>query len=369
MTRTLAQAIRACWQGWLDAPVDATVFGTDDADAIAGLLDAVARDHLGAGIVDCLGYYASVGCTALVRLADDREVAIKAFQPHTTTAFLTAVIAVQRHLHLAGYPAAEPLAGPLAIGGTHATIDALLVDPGPIARPGAAVRRTCAAGLSRLVASTRSLVGTEAVAGLTEHPMTVRDDALWGRPHSPQFDFDAPSPAVAEIDALGWAAKRARDADRADLVIAHCDWTMRNLRVEPDPPIGSDETREEIEPIALEDRPVRLAAVFDWDSLALVAETQAVGQAAQTWRATGEHRAPPWPDAAEVASFVADYERARGRPFTRSQRRAIGGAALYNIAYTARCEAALQARWPDHDGHPHQALDLLFADGDRLLSL
>jgi len=350
MARALADVIRESWQGWVDEPVDATVFGTRDADEIAAQLDAVAHAHLGARIVDALGYHASVGCTALVRLDDGREVAIKVFQPHTSPTFLTAVVAVQQHLHAAGFPAAEPLAGPVPVAGTHATIDARVVDPGIISEPDASARRASAAGLARLLRSAASVAGSEAVAGLAQHPMAAPEVGLWPRPHSPLFSFDLPTPRAAEIDALGQAGRDARDADPAGLVIAHCDWTLRNVRIRSGPDAA-------------------VVAVFDWDSLHLVAETRAVGQAAQTWCATGEAGAPAWPDARGVATFVADYERARERPFRAAERRAIGGAALYNLAYTARCEAALQARWPDHEGHPHQALDLLSADGDRLLSL
>lgn len=344
----LGDLIRASWSGWADDPLEATVFGTTDAEAIARHVDAFAREHLGARITDALGYHASVGCTALVRLDDGRGVAIKVHQPGCSARFLGAVVAVQRHVHDAGLPAPRPLAGPAPIGPTLATADALLPDPGPADDLDHldGVRSASAAGLAALVAAARPLVGAPAVGGLDEHPMIGPAGALWGRPHSPLFDFSLPAPHAAEIDALGRAAQQARDADPAPPVIAHGDWSARNLRF----------------------RAGRVVAIYDWDSLVCFRESRAVGQAAQTWNATGDAGAPPRPDAEEIDAYVRAYEGARGAPFTPVERRAVGGAALHTLAYSARCEVALQARWPDHD-HPHQALDRLLADGDRLLGL
>jgi hypothetical protein len=39
----------------------------------------------------------------------------------------------------------------------------------------------------------------------------------------------------------------------------------------------------------------------------------------------------------EARAFIAEYERARGRPFTGEERRACGGGFAYAVAYTARC--------------------------------
>jgi hypothetical protein len=82
---------------------------------------------------------------------------------------------------------------------------------------------------------------------------------------------------------------------------------------------------------------------YDWDSLALVTESVAVRQAAATWRSTGEASDPIAPGPDEVLAYLSAYEAAAGRPFTAEQRRAALGAALWVLAYTARCEHALEA--------------------------
>jgi hypothetical protein len=83
---------------------------------------------------------------------------------------------------------------------------------------------------------------------------------------------------------------------------------------------------------------------FDWDSLARVAESTAVGRAAATWSATSEPDDPGSPSPEELAAYLADYERVRGAPLDETARKAVGAATLYSLAYTARCEHALAAR-------------------------
>ena len=105
--------------------------------------------------------------------------------------------------------------------------------------------------------------------------------------------------------------------DRA--VIAHGDWSARNVR------FGGGE----------------LLCAYDWESLQRCPESTAVGIAAATWRALGVAGDPLAPAAPEIERYVQQYQLARGRPFTTTQRRSALAAAVYTLAYTARCEHAL----------------------------
>lgn len=357
----LVRAIEASRDGWSGPHLEARVFGVYGAVEVAAVFDGLCRTHLGAGIVGTRRYHASVGATAVVDLDDGRAVAVKAYQPRWTRAFVTAVVHVQRHLVADGFPGPRPLVGPVPLpdrppGSTSgfATIDEALP---PAATPGATPsaasaprdedRAASAAGLARLVTLAAPLVGSPAVAALAAHPLHLPGPAGgpgWGPPHSPLFDFDLPTPEAEVIDELASMA-RSRRVDPSPPVIAHSDWAARNVTL-----VGG-----------------HLAAVFDWDSLLLGAESTAVGPAGLTWDDDGMgDRACP--NAVDVAAFVADYERHRGRPFTATQRRSTGAAALYTLCYRARCEAALAARWPDV-AHSRAGLDRLAVDGDALLRL
>lgn len=81
--------------------------------------------------------------------------------------------------------------------------------------------------------------------------------------------------------------------------------------------------------------------VCDWESLLRVAESTAVGFAAATWNFVGAPEEPLAPAASEIRRFVEAYQAARGRGFTLAERDGAHAAAVYGLAYAARCEHAL----------------------------
>jgi hypothetical protein len=87
-----------------------------------------------------------------------------------------------------------------------------------------------------------------------------------------------------------------------------------------------------------------LLAVYDWDSLAFVTEATAIGQAAMTWSVTADPGGTAFPELGSVLGYIGDYEEARGTPLSNGQRRAAQAAAVYVLAYTARCEHSLAVR-------------------------
>ena len=111
-----------------------------------------------------------------------------------------------------------------------------------------------------------------------------------------------------------------------------------------------------------------MLAVYDWDSLAVIEESTAVGQAAITWRVTSEPGGTEFPSATEVAFFVSAYEAAAGRGLSESAWRAAGAAAAYTLAYTARCEHSFEASGIDRPC-PRAARDRLADIGEQLLAL
>jgi Ser/Thr protein kinase RdoA (MazF antagonist) len=312
------------------------LFGTSDPLEIAGLIDGACVRELRAAVAEVRKVEESAGYVAMLRLADGRDVVVKAYQPRWTEAFLDAVVLVQAHVAAAGFPAPTPIAGPFELGRGHATAETWLLDPGP-APLVPSMLAVSAQGLAQLVERCRHVEAP----GLSPHPMDVDAGALYPEPHSPIFDFVATAEGAEWIDALARAARERRDGG-GPAVIAHTDWSRRNVRMDGD----------------------RVLAVYDWDSLALVTETEAVGKAASTWSALGEGpESAPSPE--EVAQYVVAYEAERGRAFDDRERTAIGAEALYTLAYTARCEHAI-----DPDARvQRRARPRLAEDGDRYLDL
>jgi hypothetical protein len=320
-----------------NAAVETAVFGTGDPAEIAGMIGRFCTRELGVPLRDAFVYGASVGCVVGLRLDDDSEVVVKAFQPRWTGLFLGSVHSVQQHLAFAGFPCPRPILGPRRLGRTLALVESYLPDPG-LTRVEPSMLTVSAAGLAVQIGLCAGLDGV----GLADHPLNAATEGLFPEPHSPVFDFAATATGAEWIDAFAVRARAQRDRDPGEPVIAHTDWSAWNVRFDCE----------------------RVLAVYDWDSLALVPESTAVGQAAATWSSTpapGERA----PSLTEMVGYVRAYEAARGRPFSAGEHRAIGGAVVWVLAYASRCEHAID---PHSELH-RRARPRLAADGEALLAL
>ena len=282
---------------------------------VALALDALCRVELGAPIAASTFFEASVGSVHGLRLRDGRELVVKLHAPHVSTRHLDAVQAAQRLLAAGGFPVPVPLLPPTPVGAGVATAESLLAG-GEVPdghRPEA--RRALASALARVVALCRPLT---AEPGFREHAMTTPPDELWPRPHDGRFDFARSATGAEWIDAIAAAALPPQETDAGVDVVGHTDLRAEHVLLEGDV----------------------LTAVYDWDSLALYREPVLVGIVAHgftaNWRAPTGHR--QFPALAEVRAYVADYERARGAPFTADERRMLDASLVYTMAYTARCE-------------------------------
>jgi hypothetical protein len=280
--------------------LEATIFGDEDpVRAIVAFLDEAPAETL---FVE-----ASVGVVAGFRLRDSRGIVVKVHQPTVSLAFLRSVHVVQAALADAGFPAPRPLGEPRPLARGHATVEELL-DRGD-RRDGhdASVRRAMARALAALIELAPDV--DDIGGGILE-----RTDAVWPQPHSPIFDFEATRHGTEWIDEY---AERARSRPVGKLVIGHGDWSVKHFR------FAGDE----------------ITAIYDWDSLIRADEPRIVGQAAATHPATWYIRTSVLATPDEARAFVAEYEEARGRSFTRDERARLAAAATYNVAYGARCES------------------------------
>ena len=321
--------------------VERVVFGLDDPSTIARELDAWSRRHLGAAIRGAEFYRSSSGCVTGVNLSDGRAVVLKATSGRRPRAYLDAVHRARRHLHNSGLPCTIPLSEPQALGSAWVVAEPRL-DVGVAADPHQpAARAAIAAGLADLIEHARGCPDPEPLgrpwfSGLPE-------GRVFPRPHSPRFDFTATSAGAEWIDALAQEARTRRDEAQGQLSVGHFDWRVEHLRLD-----GQG-----------------VCAVYDWDSLHVALDTVAVGAAAPHFTCDwGRDDVPRVPTIETMRAFVSDYERARKLPFTRAERRTIAAAAVYGMAYSARCNHAAR---PDHDGDDGDLRPLLARHGPTLL--
>jgi hypothetical protein len=204
------------------------------------------------------------------------------------------------------------------------------------------VRRAIATALH---AGVRLLEPFAAESRLPAHLLSVRaGDSLWPRPHSRLFDFDATRRGAGEIDALA-AQARAALTPAGRIVLGHGDWRAEHLRFDAG----------------------RVVLAYDWQSVCRCEEAALVGFNAHAfcadWSGDDPRQAPSLD---EARAFVADYERARGAPFGREERRLCGAAFAYSVAYTTRCGHAGGYEGRDVPGTFHH---LLAEHGAGLLML
>jgi Phosphotransferase enzyme family len=307
------------WMGNGAGAVDRDILGTDQPELLAEVFEAFCLRELDALPAGGLFYTASAGCVLGVQLESGDAVVIKAYQRRWRKPFLDAVQEAQQRLARGGVPCPSPLAPPAEINPPRpnlAIVETWVPDPGM--RPGgsAAARRVSAAGLAQQIALCLTLPDVER---FSRHPLISNGGGLYGTPHSPLFDFERTGAGAEWIDDLARRAKKARCQDTSPLAVAHTDWSARNVRFDEE----------------------QISAVYDWDSLALVTEATALGQAAMTWSVTADPGGTEFPDMESVLGYMADYEQASTRSSNHEQYRAARAAAVYVLAYTARCEHSL----------------------------
>jgi Ser/Thr protein kinase RdoA (MazF antagonist) len=315
-----------------DLALERLVFGTVDADEIAAIVDRWCREHLDAAIDHYVFFDSSSGSVHGVVLADGRGVVVKMHRPGIARHYIDASVAVQRILVARGVRGPEPLVDPQPFGSGHVTAEAMLGPYPKLDAHAPSVRDVLAAGLAQFVAVARD-VPTET----RTHPMTTPTGALYPEPHSPRFDFAATAAGAEWIDELMRAAREqlARLGDQPR-TMTHGDWRIDNVRV-----IGDE-----------------IVAVYDWESVGPIPETEAVAAAARTFSVDWDRDdVARFPDAAAMAAFIGAYERARGTPLTRREREHTALTMVASMAYGARCEHSI--RWPEIDDSQQRQLRTL----------
>ena len=288
---------------WPDAPIERSIFGTDDPQAIWGQVLELCPEAVG-----CFAFAVSVGALLGLRLRDGSRVALKVHVKHRAER-LEAVQRIQAHLFEGGFPCPRPL----GVRG-RATLEEWRDDGAYLDGHEPAVRRVVATQLAELVRRTDELDDP----GMEPY-LPPPGGPLWPTPHNVLFDFEATSPGAEWIDEIAAAAKPVRDTRVGRLVVGHGDWTVKHFRFEG----------------------LRPTVIYDWDSLNADFETVFVGNAAASFTYTEHRRVGLWPTVDEARAFLDEYENACDRPFTPEERVAAEAAAVYSRGYSTRCTHAV----------------------------
>lgn len=308
---------------WDDPVVDRAVFDDIDPRSIEAQLNAFCVGQLKTAIANTLFYKVSVGCVAGLVLEDGRAVVMKLQRAYRSEAYLRACCDLRDHLRERGFPCPKTVLGPTRLGPSWVTIETL-EDSGqwrdghdPVAR--AAIARA----LAEIVELSRSFDDGGAFG--RSWFTAVPDDRTFPRPHSPLFDFEGTQEGAEWIADLAARARERRSLAAGDRVVGHYDLRVEHVRFDGD----------------------RIVATYDWDSLHRDHEPVLVGVIAMNYPADWQRADVNCsPSLAELRWFVAEYEAARGVPFTEVERRMLAGSAVYAMAYRARCSHALSPEGP-----------------------
>ena len=316
--RALPCVLRASFDGvWRD-DVAAFFAGRSD-EQIAALVEALTLEQLGQRVVGATFASKSVGVVFGLELASGESVVLKLFDRAQSKASLATIHRCIDRLVAAGFPATPGRSAPFAtsdgiLGAFYARLDGAQRDGHE-----PPVRRELARSLAELTAT----LAAEPSHGLP--PAPTRGTLLWPPPHRSFLTLEATTSEAEAIDACGRRAQQAVKACSLPLLPAHFDWGVKNARFEGD----------------------RIVAVYDWDSLVAASEAELVGRASVQFTAQWDFPARLTPTPAEEAAFVADYESARGRPFSDVERQVLHAAASYSVAQIARLELAARTERDD----------------------
>ena len=115
-----------------------------------------------------------------------------------------------------------------------------------------------------------------------------------------------------------WLVGRYIRSIDKNLVLGHCDWSMKNMRFIDD----------------------EIAMVYDWDSIILQDEYHILATAASTFPMTWDIPVRIVPIQEEAYDFVIEYEQARGKKFSEKEWKKISACVTYYFCYTARCQVS-----------------------------
>lgn len=317
---TIPDSLLTALSAKLTDPIDQilvqSIFDTIEPQQIGQQISDLCRSSLNQEVAACEFWEVSVSFTMGLRLESGQRIVAKFRSPENITLpTLQAVCQVQEYLANCGFPAPRIILPPLQQGNTLASIETLLDVGENCDAHNPVVQRAMAIGLAQQIQLAQPLVN------LPHLPLSrFQSGSLWEKPHNALFNFERTAEGAEWIDAIAEAAKTAYSSSEHSLQVGHMDWSVKNMRFH---------NRQ-------------LSAVYDWDSLRLENELVILGNALKGFLTTWDVNVKsivPTPE--EINSFIQDYEFAKGQTFTRVEQQTIRAAFIYSMAYTARCEHAV----------------------------
>ena len=299
-----------------------SILKTHSPEAIEQLLKKAVQETLGWGSLAVFRFELSVG--AAFGLSNDKgeRCLLKVLSPDDFGAEIRRDF--QSWLGQQGFPCPKVLVPLVYIDGLPIVIEEY-VDEGRRADGHLSEDRNLIAGkLSQLIKLSRSF---PRMREMPTDTLVEVAGSVWPKPHNVYFDFDATTMGAEWIDAAGARSKPVLDAMAEGGIIAHLDWSPKHFLIKDG----------------------EVSVIYDWDSVARVPETRAVGAAAAAHVNSEYINKSNRPTLEQVELFLSDYERHRGSAFSGCDLKEVWASLVYGAAYGARCEHAIDHANPGND--------------------
>jgi hypothetical protein len=270
-------------------------------------LSAWCRLHLGSEISKVLFCTGHLSTVVGVELTSSRRVVVKL---RAAAPRLLGCAVVHRRAFEQGFPCPEPLVDLAPMGSLVASAEEMTTGGAifPVSPRAPAPFATALVRLVNLAPKPTEVPSLDPPPAWTS-PDFARSD-LWPTPDDRTVDLnEADGPTW--IDEAGHIAREQLASSTSGLAIGHGDWYTANLRWK-----GND-----------------LCAAWDWDSAIAAPEPVIAGLASAVYPVT---EAGTEATVTESEAFLDTYQRARGRPFNRSELTQAWAAGLWVRAFDAK---------------------------------
>ena len=311
--RSLFKELSSIYQDDEDAKLMESISGIRDTGRLIDILNDFCIRYLDQRIYSCHFSHLSVGASFGLLLENGLDVLLKMSKVRQNglldagflLSSLTAASHVQDILHNMTFPCPAILCHPLAYHDVIITVYAYADIGKQEDAHDSSIRRTSAESLAELI---KLASPYKALHGFSVVDNDI-GESLYPVPHNALFDFAIGADEAGWIDEIAIRSKQRIKRIEKNMVIGHCDWSMKNMRF-------ADEN---------------LVMVYDWDSLILADEFDLLGNAARAFTTTWDIPVKITPSQEEAYAFVQEYEIRRKKRFTKNEWVKISAYATYHM--------------------------------------
>ncbi|MBC8059726.1 MAG: hypothetical protein H7Y18_03585 [Clostridiaceae bacterium] len=341
--RSLYEKLIKLYENQQNLILSQSIVGMTDAKKLTEFINDFCELNLGSEIIDCLYAGFSVGASFGLGLKNGEKIFLKINKPNSNDSItpfslesLKAMSQVQEYLSDNDFQCPKVILHPVEYGSVIVTVNEFIDIGVQKDAHDPLIRKVMAQKFAELIKITTPYISLKGF----EYFNIFDTKRLYPVPHNALFDFTVNEKATAWIDEIAQKSKEVINSIDKNLVLGHCDWSLKHFHFIDD----------------------KIVMIYDWDSLFLQDEYHLLGIAASTFTTTWDIPVKITPSQVEAYEFVKEYEYVREKSFTKEELKKISASATYIMAYTARCESAIDPLNKNFQGSFRQALRDMVGD-------